>query len=344
MPQFPISKVPVPGKLNPVELPKPYDPAEVILQAQALQQKRDELKQKATESLSDTVKAAADLFYRGQEIKLKEREADAFIQLRNAQTRSAEASTEFQNLVNTGELEVTTVTDPVTGRTSHTIAPTKSGPKVTPFPQGQTKPSFQQQKNDPERLLTEKEQSAYGLPSGKKLKDSFGIIPVSPAERDKIIATQGVATQAAQLREMVDALELGDDVKTSLVRGGVLKAQSFHPSTAAGKYDAASKNISNLARAYGEKGVLTDLDIKRVSDNLPRFIDTKTGAYDKLDNIDVTFATAVARQKEGLVGDILKSGRGAVSREGFLGAIGSRSKEDKVRLLTKAIKLGLVQR
>lgn len=316
--------VPLPRATRPMELPNNRGTADIILQAAQVRSQRQmqeaALQQKAVESLNDSVGTAMSLLQRKREMDLKEKQVQATSELAD-------------RLLN---MQPQLGTDPTTGR-RFAVSPSKNGPKVT-FESNAAGGVSQ----DPNRLLTTLENEKYGTPAGTRLSDVKGQVPVSPMNRGAIADLGNAFAQVGQLRTAIEQLGLKDgDI---LERGGgaaVSKLKSLDPATKEGKYAVISKNLSNLARAYGERGVLTDRDVNRIVAIMPGFLDSQASATDKIDEIESLFAAGIARKKMSLQGNVLEQSI-SVPKADFLRQFEGRSKEDKIRILKKAISQNLV--
>ena len=110
--------------------------------------------------------------------------------------------------------------------------------------------------------------------------------------------TRRAALQAKQSLNQVDQLEslyrqaqseglTGSGPNLGRLQGIKGKAAAFtQTSSAAATYEASKKAfLSNLARASGERGVLTDEDIKRIKEAIPDFFDSPDVVDQKLETL-----------------------------------------------------------
>ena len=157
-----------------------------------------------------------------------------------------------------------------------------------------------------DRLLSPAEQQLYGVPSGTTLNQVEGQIPVSPTVRGTLNTFNQGLTIATQLESQLGGLNLADSTASTISRGTRLTAEALLPSTPAGLYESQKGAfLTIMARAAGEKGVVTDNDVARIAKALPGFFDTKDSANRKIKDLKSIFTEINARAKAGYTGSPL---------------------------------------
>ena len=138
-----------------------------------------------------------------------------------------------------------------------------------------------------DKLLSVSEATALGVPYGTTKSQAVGIVPTSQATRNTINTLNKADIIANQIEQAINKLNLADNWIEAPVRGAALTGGvATKTNVDAVAYNALSTGLlSQLARATGEVGVLTDQDIQRVKSLLPSFYDTKATAKAKIDQL-----------------------------------------------------------
>lgn len=148
----------------------------------------------------------------------------------------------------------------------------------------------------PSEELTLQEKEALGVRFGTKRSEVGGLFPVAPTQRSKKAEFEQALPLLGALKEQVQGLNLAESIQGTATRGTALKTQSFIPATNAGIYKSSvGAFLSQLTRAAGERGVLTNQDVERIRKALPTFLDTKASAAKKFDIIEGIFNEAQDR-------------------------------------------------
>lgn len=143
------------------------------------------------------------------------------------------------------------------------------------------------------RMLSVYEAKSLGLPMGATVNDAKGVLPISQADRNKIDeleAAQVLINDIKSASQDVNVFDAGKFGFEGLVNGldnyagAVLKT---NPKAA--RLQAKVAALANLARSLGEKGTLTDDDIKRVAGSTPSLRDPKNIAEIKLSDLEKIF-------------------------------------------------------
>ena len=125
---------------------------------------------------------------------------------------------------------------------------------------------------------------------------------MTAAERGQMNTAQGalglvdiIEQNYALVQEQGLTAQTGGLGRLGGVRGSVASIAQSSPEAAS--YEATKDAfLSNLARASGEKGVLTDYDIARIRKAIPTFYDTPETAKRNLDTIRQIISAAIARK------------------------------------------------
>lgn len=145
------------------------------------------------------------------------------------------------------------------------------------------------------------------FPAGTTMREvrKSGGFAATPTQLQKIADLDNAGFIVTQLDELSKQIITATDAASALIQGGTLKAGAFaKTNTAAAAYeDQLAQFTGVISRALGgERGVLTDTDIRRVVNGMPKFRDTKAIRDFKMGVIQLLFETATDAQKRAITG------------------------------------------
>ena len=158
------------------------------------------------------------------------------------------------------------------------------------------------------------ELQAFGAPAGTKRSQVAGQVPVSPANRSKLVEIDKALPILDSLDTLSQELNLGESALGAEVKGAVSSIKGLSRTTVEGRYKSARDNIAQLVRAMGESGALATKDVDRILDDLPTFRDSKDSRKARLDRIRTIMNQNKTRLRAAFSGDIL--GRGGAAGGG----------------------------
>ena len=162
------------------------------------------------------------------------------------------------------------------------------------------KPTAQENKENPERLLTLAEQAQYGLPAGSKLKDAFGRKPTAPARQIVSAETAKLIENAQSGLRALDDMEASIGEDPSVYRyaaGGQLGASL--KGTAGQKYLTSKKIAADIVTRL-RTGAALNAEEQKFYDSLsPGILDTPDSARFKVKQMRDFYSGIVKRLQAG---------------------------------------------
>uniref|UniRef100_A0A6M3LFI0 Uncharacterized protein n=1 Tax=viral metagenome TaxID=1070528 RepID=A0A6M3LFI0_9ZZZZ len=144
-------------------------------------------------------------------------------------------------------------------------------------------------------------------PAGTTMRDvrASGAIAVTSKQKEELRSMDNVAAIVESIGGLADRIITAENAGEALAKGPVLYAGAMtktNPSAAAYS-DMRAQFLGVLARSLGgERGVLTDMDINRVMNGLPKFNDTKAIKDFKLGVLKNLMDTSIQSKKAIMLG------------------------------------------
>jgi hypothetical protein len=267
--------VPIPRATRPMEAPQQTDNADLFFKALAARQEQSQQQLQAQKMLADSVMGMMSLMQKKKEADMENAQGQAMLDLRNRMFAEQQRLQDF--------LLSATPTETTVGGKPAVVIPGKSGPRVGFAPQAGGGTNKQK---DPNAKITVEEATKMNLPMGTTYAEMWatGKTPISEKSAKELQDANSAFTQLDNFERMSDAVEFEDNPYKASATGLLKMAKGkMVPASPEGQYMAQLKNISNMVRELGERGVLTDNDIARVQGALVTFQDTKESRRSKLD-------------------------------------------------------------
>jgi hypothetical protein len=154
--------------------------------------------------------------------------------------------------------------------------------------------------------LTPAQNLQFATPQGTTFAGVKGETPATPQMREQITQLDNASAIMDTLSGLADRLITAKSAPEALIQGGKLYAGAIAKSNpmAASYRDTQQMFLGVLSRTLGgERGVLTDRDIDRVSRGLPQFRDTETIKNFKLGAIRNILNVAIEAKKRVITGN-----------------------------------------
>ena len=209
------------------------------------------------------------------------------------------------------ETQVITDTD-ASGNVTATIIDKNTGEVIRQTSLGQIgKPQQAAIQFNLDKPLSLSELEAFGVPAGTTQGDVVGQIPVSRQDRKAIAEMTSAVPVLNELQSAIDKLDLATKLIDRGTTGSRLFIESKDPASDAAFYIRLKKQFGTiLARAAGERGVVTDEDVNRLTSNIPTFFDSPESAKRKIGTMERVMNEIALRVGSTLLapsGEVLKS-------------------------------------
>ena len=144
-----------------------------------------------------------------------------------------------------------------------------------------------------EGFLTAPDAASLGVPFGTTKREAAGKIPLTPDDQKKLKQIGVAKTLLKQVESLSGKVNTFEAGKLGVERGieGTKRflGAKLQTNEDAALMEAQSAKLAVLMRSLGEVGVLTDKDIGRGEELIPKITDTKTIAKRKLAGMDKFF-------------------------------------------------------
>lgn len=150
------------------------------------------------------------------------------------------------------------------------------------------------------------------IPYAQQIAAQTGIPLLSTEDANKIQEAQATYTGAVTLLDTIanSAMSLitAETTGEAVAQAARLNARALLPASQERLYvDTKKAFLSMLTRAAGEKGVLTDIDVQRIEKALPTFLDTRSTAAQKQQQLRTIFDSQVQGAISAYLGTTMQS-------------------------------------
>lgn len=300
--------VPILRKTEPLQRPNNPGTADLFFKALAAKQEQGQQQMQAQKILADTVLGMSSLMEKKRQADMENAQGKAMLELRNRIADMDAEKMRQQQQLQDFLLNATPKQVDVGGKAA-LVSPGRSGPRVNFAPQ-----TVGMAGSNPNAILPPDQAAKLGVTYGttRGQAASMNINPLSDKASQDVLAGSNALNQLSMFEKAMNDVGLSDDVIEANTSGIVKMAKSRADGTPEAFYASQVKNISNLVRDLGERGVLTDLDIERIQSALPGFRDTRGSAAKKLDTMrdlieENQFNVRHGYRRENIKADTLKN-------------------------------------